>query len=55
MNAADLSHAAYSANYYSALGSNVSLYPIVITLLLCLRVLLLFDVQYVATNYLSFE
>jgi hypothetical protein len=45
----------YSANYYSTLGSNVSLYPIVITVLAFVTELLLFDIQYVATEYLSFE
>jgi TRAP-type mannitol/chloroaromatic compound transport system permease small subunit len=45
----------YSANYLSTLGSNVSLYAIAFTLLPFVAVLLLFDIQYVATGYLSFE
>jgi hypothetical protein len=51
MNAADLSHAAYSANYYSTLGSNVSLYPMVVIVLAFVTVLLLFDIQYATTEY----
>jgi hypothetical protein len=45
----------YSANYDSALGSNVSLYPIAFTLLPFVTVSLLFDIQYVAEKSLSFE
>jgi hypothetical protein len=45
----------YSANYLSTLNSNVSLYPIVVTVLPFVTVLLLFDIQDVTTKYLSFE
>jgi hypothetical protein len=57
MNAADLMIwvMLHYANYDSALGSNVSLYPMAFTLLPFVTVLLLFDIQYVATEYLSFK
>jgi hypothetical protein len=52
----DLIHAMlHSANYCGTLGSNASLYPMEVTLLLLLTVLLLFDTQYAAKEYLSFE
>jgi hypothetical protein len=43
----------FSANYLSTLGSNVSLYPIVVTVSPFVTLLLLSDIQYVATVYLS--